>query len=90
MNKTLKILLSIIGFIILLYFYAAIISLILMFPLGLIMRWESTGWVICLIISFLLSPILSFITIKKILYPKENKVINKDVDKMYENEINKK
>ena len=91
MNKVLKIFLSIIGFIILLYIYAAIISLILMYPIGYIMGWDSSGWVMCLYISFIISPILSFISIRKIFDDKDNKTIdNKEVDRLYEEKINNK
>lgn len=90
MKNFFKILFSIIGFIILLYVYAATISLILIYPVGLIMGWDSSGWVLCLIISFVISPILSFISIRKIFRNKETKSIdNKEVDKLYEDKINK-
>ena len=90
MKNLFKVLFSIVGFIVLLYIYAAAISLILIYPIGLIFGWDSSGWVLCLIISFIVSPILSFISIRKIFINKETKNINNnDVDNMYENEINK-
>ena len=90
MKNIFKILLSIISFIILLYIYAGIISLLLIYPVGLLMGWESSGWVICLLISFVVSPILSIISVRKIYRNKETKTKdNNEVDKLYENEINK-
>lgn len=90
MKNLFKVLFSIVGFIVLLYIYAAAISLILIYPIGLIFGWDSSGWVLCLIISFIVSPILSFISVKKIFWDKDsNNMNNNDVDNMYENEINK-
>ena len=70
MNKFLKFLVSIVLFLILFYVYAIGISLITMLPIGLIMGWESPGWVLVLAIAYPFSLFLSFITVRKLIYPR--------------------
>lgn len=90
MKNILKLLLSIPTFIILIYIYYMLVSLILMIPiyifLGENQEFMSSGiWAYFLIIGMVFGAILSFFSTKKILFRKNNIVVeDENTDKLLE------